>query len=136
MDRRRDMRASDSDREAAAERLRAALNEGRLDVHEYDERLARAYRSVTYGELADLFVDVPVPAYDTGTGRGAAAQSVSRSLGSFSVWPRALAALWPVTLSIVVLLGLLVWILVGLAGGAEASFWPQLTGAEAPECPR
>lgn len=129
------MRASDSDREAAAERLRAALNEGRLDVHEYDERLARVYRSVTYGELAALFVDVPAPAYDAQTGRGAAPTATS-GLGSLAAWPRMFAALWPATLSVVVLLALLVWILVGLAGGAEASFWPQLTGVEEQECPR
>lgn len=53
------MRAADSDREAVAERLRIALNEGRLDLHEYDERLRQAYLAKTYGELADLVVDLP-----------------------------------------------------------------------------
>lgn len=55
----REIRVSDSDRQAAADRLRAALNEGRLPVAEYDDRLGRLYKAVTYGELANLFVDLP-----------------------------------------------------------------------------
>ncbi|MQA26348.1 MAG: DUF1707 domain-containing protein, partial [Micromonosporaceae bacterium] len=33
------MRASDADRQATAQRLAAALSEGRLDAGEYDDRL-------------------------------------------------------------------------------------------------
>lgn len=55
------MRISDSDRQNAANRLRAALNEGRLPVGEYDDRLGRLYQAVTYGELAGLFADLPSP---------------------------------------------------------------------------
>ena len=36
---------------AVADRLRVALDEGRLDLHEYDERLQRAYAARTYGDL-------------------------------------------------------------------------------------
>lgn len=56
------MRASDADREAVAERLRLALNEGRLDLAEYDDRLQRAYASKTYAELHLLLADLPEPA--------------------------------------------------------------------------
>jgi hypothetical protein len=59
MDQRDQMRAADSDREAVAERLRSALNEGRLDLHEYDERLQRAYAAKTYGDLKGLLADLP-----------------------------------------------------------------------------
>jgi hypothetical protein len=59
MDRRDDMRAGDGDREAVADRLRAALDEGRLDLHEYDERLQRTYRAKTYGDLNGLLDDLP-----------------------------------------------------------------------------
>ncbi|MEU0549369.1 DUF1707 domain-containing protein [Micromonospora sp. NPDC005979] len=59
MDGRDGMRAADADREAVAERLRAALNEGRLDLHEYDERLQRAYAARTYAELDPLLSDLP-----------------------------------------------------------------------------
>ena len=38
-ERREELRAADSDRQFVAERLQAALNEGRLNLSEYDERL-------------------------------------------------------------------------------------------------
>ncbi|MEV4658217.1 DUF1707 domain-containing protein [Micromonospora sp. NPDC049301] len=53
------MRAADADREAVADRLRVALGEGRLDLHEYDERLQRAYAARTYAELDALLTDLP-----------------------------------------------------------------------------
>ncbi|MGW0436169.1 DUF1707 SHOCT-like domain-containing protein [Micromonospora sp. NPDC003197] len=59
MDRRDEMRAADSDRTAVAEQLRIALNEGRLELHEYDERLQRTYAAKTYAELDALLVDLP-----------------------------------------------------------------------------
>lgn len=55
------MRASDSDRDEVAERLRTALNEGRLTVAEYDERLQRAYAAAMLDELRPLTSDLPVP---------------------------------------------------------------------------
>ncbi|MFI5832326.1 DUF1707 domain-containing protein [Micromonospora sp. NPDC051300] len=62
MDGQRDMRAADRDREATAERLRVALEEGRLGLHEYDERLGRAYGARTYAELDEVVADLPGPA--------------------------------------------------------------------------
>ena len=59
----RDMRVSDQDRSAAAARLKSAHDEGRLDFAEYDHRLALAYGSVTYGDLDQLFTDLPRPPY-------------------------------------------------------------------------
>ncbi len=55
----REMRISDNDRQTAADRLRAALNEGRLPVAEYDDRLGRLYQASTYGDVAVLFADLP-----------------------------------------------------------------------------
>ncbi|SCG66822.1 DUF1707 SHOCT-like domain-containing protein [Micromonospora humi] len=62
MDGEREMRAADRDREATAERLRLALEEGRLGLHEYDERLGRAYGARTYAELDEVVADLPGPA--------------------------------------------------------------------------
>lgn len=59
MNGREGMRAADADREAVAERLRVALDEGRLDLHEYDDRLARTYAAKTYAELDGLLSDLP-----------------------------------------------------------------------------
>ncbi|WP_239553951.1 DUF1707 domain-containing protein [Micromonospora sp. PPF5-17B] len=56
------MRAADADREATAERLRVALEEGRLDLHEYDERLVRVYGAKTYADLDAVLADLPGPA--------------------------------------------------------------------------
>jgi Domain of unknown function (DUF1707)/Domain of unknown function (DUF4190) len=58
-----DLRASDDDREAAAERLRTAALEGRLDHEELEERLALVYAARWDRELATLTSDV-TPAQD------------------------------------------------------------------------
>ncbi|HEX4703528.1 MAG TPA: DUF1707 and DUF4190 domain-containing protein [Pseudonocardiaceae bacterium] len=55
----RQVRISDSDRQAAADRLRAAQSEGRLPVAEYDDRLGKLYQAVTYGDMETLFRDLP-----------------------------------------------------------------------------
>lgn len=56
---RRDMRASDADRERAAERLRRAAAEGRLDTDELEERLEAALGARTYAELEAVVADLP-----------------------------------------------------------------------------
>ena len=53
------MRAGDSERQAVADKLKAALDEGRLDLHEYDERVQQAYAAKTFGELDSLVTDLP-----------------------------------------------------------------------------
>jgi hypothetical protein len=53
------LRAGDADREAVAAVLREALAEGRLDLGEVDERLARVYAARTYAELDPLVADLP-----------------------------------------------------------------------------
>jgi hypothetical protein len=53
------MRASDADRETVTERLRRAAVDGRLLAHELEDRLARALRAKTYGELDALVSDLP-----------------------------------------------------------------------------
>jgi hypothetical protein len=54
-----DLRAGDADRERVAERLRTALDEGRLNLYEYDDRLREAYAAKTYRELDALLADLP-----------------------------------------------------------------------------
>jgi hypothetical protein len=58
-----DMRAGHADREKVLDRLRRAHVEGRLDDAEFDERITATLAARTYGELAELTVDLPpVPA--------------------------------------------------------------------------
>ncbi|MEV0646571.1 DUF1707 domain-containing protein [Phytomonospora sp. NPDC050363] len=56
------MRASNADREQVVERLRTALNEGRLNLDEFDERVSQAYGAQTYADLKPLLSDLPPPA--------------------------------------------------------------------------
>ncbi|WP_018555870.1 MULTISPECIES: DUF1707 domain-containing protein [unclassified Streptomyces] len=52
------MRASDAERERIAEILREAVAEGRLEMEEFDQRLDRAYKARTHGELEPLVRDL------------------------------------------------------------------------------
>jgi len=52
------MRASDADRERIAQVLHKATAEGRLDIHELDERLGAVYAAKTYGELVPITADL------------------------------------------------------------------------------
>jgi len=53
------LRASDEDRERAAEALRRHCAVGRLTVDELDERMEAAFAARTVGELAVLLADLP-----------------------------------------------------------------------------
>ena len=53
------LRASDKDRESAAEVLREAAGEGRLSMTELDERLDAVYEAKTYAELEPIIRDLP-----------------------------------------------------------------------------
>ena len=57
----RDLRASDADREETVERLRVAGVEGRLDSDELEQRLETAYASRWCSELESLTLDVTPP---------------------------------------------------------------------------
>jgi hypothetical protein len=54
------LRSSHADRERAADVLKAAFAEGRLDQDEYTERVGQVHASRTYQELAALTADLPV----------------------------------------------------------------------------
>lgn len=54
------IRASDVDRDAVVTTLRDAYMAGRLTLDEFDERMAAAYASKTWGDLRQLTIDLPV----------------------------------------------------------------------------
>ncbi len=127
MDRQREMRASDSDRRAVVERLSAALEEGRLNLHEYDERLVRAYESRTYGDLADLFVDLPgfdAVAVRDATVPARVAQPVATGDVTSPFLPTWIRVLWTIWLT-AVSINLAIWLMVSLSGDGLAYFWPM-----------
>jgi uncharacterized membrane protein len=53
------MLAADTDRERAADILKAGFAEGRLTQDDHDERVAKLHAARTYGELAALTSDLP-----------------------------------------------------------------------------
>jgi hypothetical protein len=54
-----ELRASDAERERAAESLRRHHADGRLTTDELEERTERAYAATTRGDLDRLFEDLP-----------------------------------------------------------------------------
>jgi hypothetical protein len=110
---REEMRAADSDRQAVADRLKVALDEGRIDLHEYDERLQRAYAAKTYGDLDPLLADLPVPALPDPR-RQRAADHVTR---------RWLMQLWSGYVPVVsITTG--IWLVSAIASRDLIYFWP------------
>jgi hypothetical protein len=128
-ERRELMRVSDAERQAAAERLRAAHAEGRLDLLEYDTRLALAYGAVTYRDLDQLFTDLPAHAAHT-----AVAPASPRPIPPTRVplparpdaegVPTPLRILWTVW-ACALLINLTVWTVVSLGNGEADYFWPM-----------
>lgn len=55
------LRVSDAERAAAVDALERAAADGRLSGPELAERAEQAQRTVTRGDLATLFADLPVP---------------------------------------------------------------------------
>ena len=56
------LRVSDAERQDAADWLGAPFADGRLDIARVRARVDRAYGAVTYGDLDQLFTDLPRPA--------------------------------------------------------------------------
>ena len=126
MTQQRELRVSDSDRQAAAERLRAAHDEGRLDLREYDERLVQAYAAVTYADLERLFADLPeVPRLPRPVGSSPAIRGAACSVARRQPFARAsllLRILW-INWVLAVAVNVTVWTLVN--GGGDTYFWPM-----------
>lgn len=114
-----EMRAADADRQAVADALKAALDEGRLDLHEYDDRLQQAYAAKTYGELDALLTDLPAAmAAPVVPGPPAPARAVRDD-----VTRRWLLHVWS---SYVPVVGIttVIWLMSSIASGEPVFFWP------------
>ncbi|GAA0506771.1 hypothetical protein GCM10011581_41720 [Saccharopolyspora subtropica] len=109
------MRAADADREAVAERLRVAMDEGRLSLAEYDERLRRAYAATTFGELAPLTADLPEPVPPKKPAEVVRRERDKRNL--IKEWRD-----WAGTA--VILSG--IWLVTSIASGELHFFWPLI----------
>ncbi len=56
-----EFRVSDAERAAVQERLRRAVGDGQLDLHEFDARVTTAWGARTRGELERVTADLPAP---------------------------------------------------------------------------
>ena len=127
MDQRDDLRASDADRQAVGDILRNALDEGRLDLHEYDERLQRAYAAKTYADLKGLLTDLPATV-DPGRSQVAQAPPVAAPSSATPTPASGLAlrqwllAIWGAYLKVVAVT-VAIWLATSLVSGANY-FWP------------
>ncbi|WP_413775618.1 DUF1707 SHOCT-like domain-containing protein [Micromonospora sp. RTGN7] len=117
------MRAADEDRQTVADRLRSAVDEGRLDLHEYDERLQRAYTARTYGELDALVADLPAPAAPAASELVPAAASAAVESSRSSVTARWLAEVWLPYLRAVAIV-VTVWAATSILATDLLYFWP------------
>jgi hypothetical protein len=126
-ERREDLRAADVDRQFVADRLRAALDEGRLSLHEYDDRLRDTYAARTYGDLDGLLADlpgeghaqlVPRPPSSAAGPQPASAPQPPRRRGS----PRWILAAWSGWLTVAIIVNA-IW-LASVLSGADVKYWP------------
>jgi hypothetical protein len=134
MDDRQQIRASDADRQEVVERLRTALDEGRMKMDEYLERMALATEAVTYGDLAPLYADLPengplarrepaAPARARAAGPATAAEPASPARRGFAGLPVPLKVLWTIWAAVVAV-NVVVWGLASATAAAVIYPWP------------
>jgi hypothetical protein len=120
------MRASDDDRQQVVDRLRAAVEDGRLKMEEFTERMGLAYQAVTYGDLAMLVADLPPASPQPGprlASAPAASPAAAAKRGVFADLPAALKVLWTIWLA-AVSINVVVWVLVVGTSGHLIYPWP------------
>jgi Domain of unknown function (DUF1707) len=115
------MRAGNADRERVVAQLNAAFAEGRLDVAELDERVAKAYAAKTLGDLVPLTADLP-------TGQARSAPPARRAAGVPTQPEQHGNRLAPIggTLGIF-LVCTLIWAATTIGAGHLTYFWPIWT---------
>jgi hypothetical protein len=117
------MRASDADRQEVIQRLRTALDEGRLKMDEYLDRMGQASEAVTYGELTPLYADLPASSPVVRPGPAAPAAPAVRRPATPSQSGHPLKVVWTVW-GAVVSLNVVIWVLVCASAGQLVYPWP------------
>jgi uncharacterized protein DUF1707 len=110
-----DLRVSDAERQAVADRLRVAQNVGQLDIHEFDERVQSVWGARTRGELERVTADLPAPP-------SAASAPVRRvfSDDGGGLTMRMLSIIWAASLAV----NVVVWGLVAATNDEAIYPWP------------
>ena len=112
------MRASDGDRQEAVERLRASLEDGRLKMDEYLDRIGLAYEAVH--PMAKREAAPPAAAAQAAAGPPGVAAAPPGVLADL---PAALKVLWTIWLA-AVSINVVVWVLVSGTTGHLIYPWP------------
>jgi hypothetical protein len=116
-----EMRAADSDRQEVADKLKQALDEGRLDLAEYDERLQRTYAAKTYGDLDGLLSDLPAaiePRASASPAPAAATTPERTSRGG------QLVRAWLGGFGGIFIISTVIWLATSIGSGHMQYFWP------------
>ncbi|MFG1926246.1 DUF1707 domain-containing protein [Cryptosporangium sp. NPDC048952] len=110
------LRVGDAERQVVVSRLKSALDEGRLDLTEFDERAALAYAAKTEADLVPLTADLPAQPGNTPrppVAGGEAPVPAKRRLGdSEATWLRIG----------IILTG--IWAITSITRGEFVFFWP------------
>ncbi len=120
------MRAADADRERYAERVRQALEEGRLTLDEVDLRLRDVYAAKTFGDLDRLVADLPGPVPSQRSQVASVEQAAKAPASRIETnpgLPTWLSFLWRLWL-VAVLINLVIWFAASVASGQLIYFWP------------
>jgi hypothetical protein len=124
MDGRREMRASDRDRQQVVDRLRGAMQDGRLQMDEFMDRMGRAYQAVTYGDLAPLYADLPASGSELQAAPPASAAPVGHPGRTvLAGLPTALKVMWTIWLA-AVSINVVIWALVSTTTAHLLYPWP------------
>jgi hypothetical protein len=114
------LRAADADRHQIAAQLKAALDEGRLSLGEYDDRVREAYAARTYADLLPLVADLPKPGLSAAELRARRTAELKRQARKL---PMALMVLWTIW-GAVATVNIVVWFLVMATVGPNIYPWP------------
>jgi hypothetical protein len=114
------LRAADADRHKIADQLKTALDEGRLSLNEYDDRVRQAYAARTYAELLIIVADLPRPGVSAAEVSARKAADVRRAERKL---PMALLVLWTIW-GAVAAVNLMVWFLVAVTVDGYVYPWP------------
>jgi Domain of unknown function (DUF1707) len=105
-------RASDAERDTVVRLLGRHMADGRIDLAEYDQRIARVYATTTRDDLQLVLSDLPK------LSKGTPAQANSRS--RFPIWQQIEGSAW---LGVSVLV-ILIWGAISLGVGEFTYPWP------------
>ncbi len=114
-----ELRVSDAERAVIQERLRRAVGDGQLDLHEFDTRVAIVWQAKTRGDLTRVTADLPaIPTPPPAPSAPPRRKIFSDDAGGMTL--RVLSIIWLCAFSI----NLVVWLLVSLSSGDFTYPWP------------